>query len=100
MFHLIDIESEKAARAEREAKSLQEEITAKCAAAVQSMGTDVAGFALVVWSKSGEMRTAYDASRGPIGPALLPTLASDALNRHVAVMLAKDEIESDDSGAG
>ena len=52
-------------------------------------------FALVVWGKNGDMKTAYNAAEGPIGPALVPTLVSDALNRHVAVMLAKDEIGGD-----
>jgi len=51
-------------------------------------GEDIAGFALVVWDKEGGMRTAYDTTRGPIRAALVPTLVADALNRHVAVMLA------------
>jgi hypothetical protein len=96
MPHLINLNKEKALRAEREAKLLREDFLAKCTAAIQEMGDDVAGFALVVWNGSGELRTAYDASKGPIGPALLPTLASDALNRHVAVMLARDD-EADDA---
>jgi hypothetical protein len=95
MPELINFESEKALRSEREAELLRTEMLAKCAAAIEAIG-DAAGFALVVWNKSGEMRTVYDASKGPIGPALLPTLASDALNRHVAVMLAK-ESEIDDT---
>jgi len=98
MIELINLESEKALRAEREAELLRAEILSKCAAAVEAMGEDIAGFALVVWNKSGEMRTVYDASKGPVGPGLLPTLASDALNRHVAVMLAK-ETELDDTNA-
>jgi len=53
---------------------------------------------LIVWGKDGDMRTAYNAAQGPIGPDLVPTLAADALNRHVAVMLAKND-ESDDAGA-
>lgn len=96
MPELIDLESEKTLREEREAERSRSDILAKCAAAIEAM--DVAGFALVVWNKSGEMRTVYDASNGPIGPALLPTLASDALNRHVAVMLAK-ESDTDDTSA-
>jgi hypothetical protein len=96
MPELIDLESEKVMRAEREAERLRSEVLAKCAAAIEAL--DIAGFALVVWNKSGEMRTVYDASNGPIGPALLPTLASDALNRHVAVMLAKEN-EADDTSA-
>jgi hypothetical protein len=38
------------------------------------------------------MRTAYDAERGPISYALMPTLVSDALNRHVAVKNAELQI--------
>jgi hypothetical protein len=41
------------------------------------------------------MRTAYNTTQGPIGPALIPTLVADALNRHVAVMLARDEPDAD-----
>jgi hypothetical protein len=95
MVHLIALDSEKAARAERQAKLLRDDVLAKCKAALQGVGDDLAGFALVVWDKNGEMQTAYDASRGPVGPALLPTLASDALNRHVAVMLARDDVAED-----
>ncbi len=99
MLRLIDLDSERAARTEREEKLLHEDIVAKCTAAVHSMGPDIAGFALVVWNKNGDMRTVYDASKGPIGPALLPTLVSDALNRHVAVMLAKDDVADDTSAS-
>lgn len=98
MPHLIKLASEKAVRAERAARLLREDLLAKCAAAIDDMGDDVAGYALVVWTKNGEMRTAYDAAQGPIGPALVPTLAADALNRHVAVMLARvDEADESDS---
>ncbi len=98
MPHLVDLNSERSLRAERESELLRADLLGKCAAAIDAMGDAVAGFALVVWDKNGEMRTAYDASKGPIGPALLPTLASDALNRHVAVMLARAE-DIDDTGA-
>ena len=59
-----------------------------CRAAIDQMQDDIAGFALVVWDDEGNLRSSYDASRGPIRPPLVPTLAADALNRHVAVMLA------------
>lgn len=98
MPHLVKLASEKAARAEQQTKLLRDDLLAKCAAAVDTMDDGIAGYALVVWDKSGAMRTAYDASHGPIGTALGPTLAADALNRHVAVMLAKtDEIDDTDA---
>ena len=99
MPELINLESERALRATREAELIRADLLAECATAIDSLGAEVAGFALVVWNKNGEMRTAYDASKGPIGPALLPTLASDALNRHVAVMLARDEAADDSSAS-
>lgn len=95
MPELINLELERTARAAREAELLRADLMAKCAAAIDAVGADVAGFALMVWNKEGEMRTVYDASNGPIGPALLPTLASDALNRHVAVMLAREDAADD-----
>jgi hypothetical protein len=98
MPQVIDLESEKAMRAAQESELLRKDIISKCAATIEAMGGDVAGFALIVWNGSGEMRTVYDASKGPVGPALLPTLASDALNRHVAVMLARDA-DMDDTSA-
>ena len=98
MSNLIKLVTEKAARAERDAQLLREDLFAKCTAAVDGLGDGIAGYALIVWGKDGDMRTAYNAAQGPIGPALIPTLAADALNRHVAVMLAKND-ESDDAGA-
>ncbi|MBS0233502.1 MAG: hypothetical protein JSR99_08440 [Proteobacteria bacterium] len=89
MTHLIKLASERTRRDNEQAKVVRDDLLEKCAAAVDAMGTDIAGYALVVWNKTGDMRTAYDASQGPVGPALVPTLAADALNRHVAVMLAK-----------
>ena len=96
MSKLVKLATEKAARSERDAELLREDLFEKCTSAVATLGDDVAGYALVIWGKDGEMRTAYNAAQGPIGPALVPTLAADALNRHVAVMLAKKD-DSDSS---
>lgn len=71
----------------------------RCRAAMDQMGDNIAGFAIVVWDCQGDMRTAYDATRGLIGPALVPTLVSDALNRHVAVKLAEERL-TDNGGSG
>jgi hypothetical protein len=98
MSKLVKLATEKAARSERDAELLREDLFEKCNSAVDGLGDNVAGFALIVWGKDGEMRTAYNAAQGPIGPGLVPTLAADALNRHVAVMLAKNE-EPDDSAS-
>lgn len=59
-----------------------------CRAAIDQAGDGIAGFAVVICDGNGNLRSDYDTTHGPIGPALVPTLTADALNRHVAVMLA------------
>jgi hypothetical protein len=80
-------------------RSTRQELFGRCRAAADQMGDDIAGFAIVVWDQNGEMRTSYNTARGPIGPALVPTLVSDALNRHVAVKLAEERLAGND-GSG
>lgn len=85
---------------EAEAKRVRKELFAACSRAAEQLGDEIAGYAVVVWGKDGEMRTAYDAQSGPIRAPLVPTLASDALNRHVAVMLAAEYIAERDGETG
>ena len=82
-----------------EGRDLRQALFQRCRAVIDQLGDDMAGFAVVAWDRSGDMRTAYDAARGPIGPALVPTLVSDALNRHVAVKLAEERL-ADSGGLG
>lgn len=96
MAAVVNLVSERQHRAAKNLAELREELLEKCRSAIAELD-DVAGFALVVWDSRGEMRSAYNAAQGPIGPALIPTLVADALNRHVAVMLARNE--SDDTDA-
>ena len=77
-----------------EARELRRILYARCRSACDQAGDEIAGFAIVVWDARGDMKSAYDAARGPIGPALVPTLVSDALNRHVAVKLAECQISN------
>jgi hypothetical protein len=78
-------------------RDMRQALFERCRAAIDQLGDDISGFALVVWDKQGDLRSAYDATRGPIGPALVPTLVSDALNRHVAVKLAEERL-ADNNG--
>ena len=96
MAAVVNLVSERQHRAAKNLAELREELLEKCRSAIAELD-DVAGFALVVWDSRGEMRSAYNAAQGPIGPALIPTLVADALNRHVAVMLARTD--SDDTDA-
>jgi hypothetical protein len=80
-------------------KDMRKSLFERCRAAADQLGDEISGFALVVWDNQGDLRSAYDATRGPIGPALVPTLVSDALNRHVAVKLAEERL-ADSNGSG
>lgn len=82
-------------RRQRDAKTIRERLFSACRNAIDEQGDDLAGFALVVWDREGDLRSAYDARHGPIGPYLVPTLVSDALNRHLAVMLAEQRAEEE-----
>lgn len=100
MPRIARLEQVRLADKEAEAKRVRRELFAACNRAAQQLGDEIAGYAVVVWGKDGEMRTSYDAQNGPIRAPLVPTLASDALNRHVAVMLAADYIAERDGETG
>ena len=94
-LRLKDVSSDLKAR---EAREIRAALFQRCRAAIEQLGDDIAGFALVVWDKEGEMRSAYDTTRGPIRAPLVPTLVADALNRHVAVMLAAARQDEESEG--
>jgi len=82
-----------AEREKRQAEGAEQfgsEMIDSCRKALGELEGGAIGFALVVWGKAGDLHTVYRADEGPVGPALLPTLVSDALNRHIAVEIAKD----------
>jgi hypothetical protein len=81
-----------------DAREVRRTLFDRCRAAVDQMGDDIAGFAVVVWNREGHLRSAYDAARGPIRAPLVPTLAADALNRHLAVMLAEERLAGESEG--
>jgi hypothetical protein len=74
----------------RDAQDTRRVLFTRCRAAIEEMGDDIAGFAMVVWDNEGHLRSSYD-TRGPIRAPLVPTLVADALNRHLAVMLAEEQ---------
>jgi len=96
MGAVINLVSERQQRIAQDATEMREDLMEKCRCSIADLD-HVAGYALVVWDQRGELRSVYNAAQGPIGPALVPTLVADALNRHVAVMLARTE--SDDADA-
>ncbi len=71
------------------ARKMRASLFQRCRAAIEQVGDEISGFALVVWDKEGNLRSAYDASCGPISAPLVPTFVADALNRHIAVMIAE-----------
>lgn len=86
----IRLQAVAAARDGDEAKARRAELYRQCRQLLSRADGQIAGFALVLWDREGNLWSAYEASgKGPIGPALVPTLVSDALNRHVAVDLVR-----------
>jgi hypothetical protein len=77
-----------------EAREIREALFGQCRSILEQLGDDVSGFALVVWDRRGDLRSSYDTGHGPLRPALVPTLAGDALNRHVALNMAPPTDES------
>jgi hypothetical protein len=47
-------------------------LVVRCRAAIDQMGDDISGFALAIWDQEGHLRSAYDATRGPIRAPLVP----------------------------
>jgi len=91
MVEIVRIDDAVTARREAEAKDVRKMLFAHCRAILEELGEDVSGFAVVAWSRDGELRSALDTGYGPIRAALIPTLAGDALNRHVAGFQAPAE---------
>lgn len=82
IHHLRDFVAERKRGA---AKLSRRSLFDACRSVMGDLGDDFSGFAIVVWGKDGELRSAYDPGTGPIRTALIPTLAGDALNRHVSL---------------
>jgi hypothetical protein len=71
-----------------EAREVRAALFNQCRSLLLELGDDVSGFALVAWTRNGELRSAFDTGYGPLRPALIPTLIGDALNRHVTLEMA------------
>jgi hypothetical protein len=72
----------------QEARNVRSALFDQCRSILAQLGDDVSGFALVVWDRHGDLRSSYDTGFGPLRPSLIPTLAGDALNRHVTLDMA------------
>lgn len=80
-----------AERKRSEAKSARQSLFEACKTLIELIGDDFSGFAIVAWSRDGALHTAYQPGSGPIRADLIPTLAGDALNRHVTLDMAEAE---------
>lgn len=52
---------------------------------------DLEGFAIVMWDSRGDCCTNYFTSTGPVSRSMMPGFCKDALNRHVAVEIGKEQ---------
>lgn len=65
-------------------------------------GADFAGFAIVTWDMTGGAHSGYFTEHGMVSESLMPAYVHDALNRHLAVVLAErtqSDIITPDDGA-
>jgi hypothetical protein len=59
----------------------QAEFTDSFEALIQRFGSNLGGFAIVVWNRQGEPDSAYFTGRSQVAPDLIPTFVHDVLNR-------------------
>lgn len=76
-------------------KSDTREVLRSLRASVRTALSDgtTAGYALVMWAKDGALTSAVYVDKGVIARSLVPTLVHDALNRHVAIMIGREQDE-------
>jgi hypothetical protein len=86
--HVHHLSEVVAKRKRNDARDARRSLFYACREIADQLGDDIAGFALVAWNREGDLRSALDAGEGPIREALVPTLAGDALNRHVILNMA------------
>ena len=60
-------------------------------AALEDLGVDLRGFALVSWGHRGNTHASSFTMEGPVSSSLMPSFVGDVLNRHVAVSIAKGD---------
>lgn len=72
-------------KSERHAKKqAKQRYFRSCQEAIDGIESDLAGYAIVVWTKSGNAISVLHCGDGLIGHGLVPTLVHDVINRHVA----------------
>lgn len=52
---------------------------------------DLEGYAIVMWDGRGDCVSNYYTASGPIIRSFLPSFVKDALNRHIAVDIGKEQ---------
>lgn len=61
-------------------------------AAVRSVcadfGDGISGYALVTWTRKGEVTSLVNQGYGPFGWGRLPEIYRDAINRHISIVVA------------
>ena len=66
---------------------------------VDKLGDDLAGYALVAWSKTdGEPYVSYSTDMGPVGPALISAFVANALTERVILSSIVGDDDDEDTG--
>lgn len=63
--------------------------------ALEDMGVELGGFALVVWSMGGRCYSCYECNTGLVYRGIVPSLVHDALQRHITIDMVREDTGSD-----
>jgi hypothetical protein len=85
LHHLSEVAAQ---RKRDDAEDARRAFFQACRHLADELGDDLVGFAVIACNRAGEIRTACESSQGPVSAGLVPTLAGDALNRHIALDMA------------
>jgi hypothetical protein len=74
-----------------EVKHMRRDMHTAVRSTCRALGDDLSGYALVSWTRGGEVHTNINEGYGPFGWGSLPGQCHDAINRHIAIVIANPD---------
>ena len=71
-----------------EAKHIRHDMHAAVRSVCADFGDETSGYALVTWTRKGEVQSLVNQGYGPFGWGCLPEIYRDAINRHISIAVA------------
>jgi hypothetical protein len=89
VVRLIQFRNERKAA---EAKHMRGDMHSAVRQVCRDLGEELSGYALVSWTRRGETHTNINEGYGPFGWGSLPGQCHDAVNRHIAIVIANPDV--------